>query len=128
MSQENVEVIRELWDAYARGDFDRVLALCDPHLVSLTLEEGPLYGIDAARANYDRWKDAWEQPEITVQEVVGAGDQVFVMARFRARGRASGVEVDANLYEVYAMRGRKVLRVDEFSDRAEALEAAGISE
>ena len=57
-----------------------------------------------------------------------AGDHVFVAARFRARGRASGVEVEARLHEVYAMRNRKVLRVDEFSDRAAALEAAGLSQ
>jgi hypothetical protein len=68
-----VEVIRELWNAYGRGDFDHVLSLCDPHIVSLTLEEGPLYGSDAVRANYERWKDAWKQPEITVVEAFGKG-------------------------------------------------------
>jgi hypothetical protein len=45
-----------------------------------------------------------------------------------AHFRASGVVVEARLYEVYAMRNRKILRVDEFSDRAAALEAAGLSE
>ena len=33
MSQENVEIVRELWDAYSRGDFDRVVALSDPYVV-----------------------------------------------------------------------------------------------
>jgi ketosteroid isomerase-like protein len=94
----------------------------------ISLEEGPLYGSDAVRENYERWKEAWEGSETTVEEVIGAGDHVFVMARFRARGRASGVEVEARLYEVYTMRNRKILRVDEFSERAEALEAAGLRE
>jgi Ketosteroid isomerase-related protein len=128
MSQENVEVIRELWDAYARGDFDHVLTLCDPHVVLVSLEEGALYGEDAVRSNYERWIEAWDAPQITVEEIFGAGDQVFVMARFRARGRASGASVDSRLYEVYSLRNRKLIRVDEFGERASALEAAGLSE
>jgi ketosteroid isomerase-like protein len=51
---------------------------------------------------------------------------VFVAARFRASGRASGVEVDTCLYEVYTVRDGKVLRIDEYAHRAEALEAAGL--
>ena len=70
MSQENVEVVRELWDAYSRGDLDRVLALSDPYVVLVSLEEGPLYGSDAVRANYARWMEAWEEePETTVEEI-----------------------------------------------------------
>ena len=49
-----MEVVRELWDAYSRGDFDRVIALSDPAVVLVSLEEGPLYGSDAVRANYAR--------------------------------------------------------------------------
>jgi hypothetical protein len=60
ISEENVAVIRELWDAYACGDVERVLEFCDPHVVMITLEEGPLYGVDAARRNHERWKEAWE--------------------------------------------------------------------
>ena len=61
MSQENVEVVRELWDAYSRGDFDHVIALTDPYVVLVSLEEGPLYGPDAVRANYARSMEAWEE-------------------------------------------------------------------
>jgi ketosteroid isomerase-like protein len=50
MSRKNVEIVRDLWDAYSRGEIDRVIALCDPYVVLVTLEEGPLYGSDAVRA------------------------------------------------------------------------------
>jgi ketosteroid isomerase-like protein len=103
MSQENVEVVRELWDAYSRGDFDHVLALSDPYVVMVSLEEGPLCGADAVRENYERWQEAWEEPETAVEEVIGTGDQVVVMARFQGRGRSSGVTVEQRLYEVYTL-------------------------
>jgi ketosteroid isomerase-like protein len=51
-----------------------------------------------------------------------------VVAHHHGRGRASGVEVDTRFYEVYALREGKVLRVDEYTDRAEALEAVGLRE
>ncbi len=38
MAQENVKVVRELWDAYSRGDFDRVIALTDPYVAQ---RQGP---------------------------------------------------------------------------------------
>jgi ketosteroid isomerase-like protein len=129
MSRENVEIVRELWEAYSRGDIERVIALSDPYVVLVTLEEGPLYGPDAVRANYARWMEAWrEEPETTVEEVIGNGDHVVVIACFRGRGRGSGVRVAERLYEVYTLRNGRVLRVDEFSDRDQALEAVGLSE
>ena len=128
MSEENVEVVREAWVAYSRGDYDRVAGFHDPHIVVVTLEDGAVYGNDDVLANYERWDEAWEEAETTLEEVIGQGDRVFLTARFHARGRASGVEIDTRLYEVYTVRDGKVLRIDEYADRAEALEAAGLRE
>jgi ketosteroid isomerase-like protein len=65
---------------------------------------------------------------VTVEEIIDAGDQVVVVAHHQGRGRASGVDVDTRFYEVYTLREGKVSRVDEYTDRTEALEAAGLSE
>ena len=128
MSQENEEIVREAFDAYCRGDYDRVAGFHDPHIVVVTVEDGAVYGNDDVLANYERWNEAWEGTETTIEEVIGHGDRVFLAVRFHARGRASGVEVDTRLYEVYTLRDGKVLRIDEYEHRADALEAAGLSE
>lgn len=128
MAQENVEVVRKVWDAYSRGDLDQIMGFSDPYVVMISLEEGPLYGFNAVRENYRRWKEAWAEAETTVEEIIGAGDRVFVVARFRGRGEASGIEVGACLYEVYTMRDGTILRVDEFREREQAVEAAGLRE
>ena len=128
MSQENVEIVREAWDAYSRGDYDRVGEFHDPHIVVVTLEDGVVYGNDAVLANYKRWNEAWEGADTTLEEVIGRGDRVFLMVRFQGRGRASGIEIDNRHYEVYTLRDGKVLRIDEYEQRAKALEAAGLSE
>ena len=128
MSQENEEIVREAWDTYSRRDYDRVAGFHDPHIVVITLEDGAVYGNDAVIANYKRWHEAWETAETTLEEVVGHGDRMFLAVRFHGRGRASGIEVEERLYEIYMLRDGKVLRIDEYEGRAEALEAAGLSE
>ena len=53
------------------------------------------------------------------------GDRVVVTVRFRARGRGSGIEVDARLYDLFTLRDGKIVRMDQFAEQSEALEAVG---
>ena len=130
MSQENVEVVRRAfaYEVYGRGDRAEAEAIFDPYVVMKPTEEGPSYGLDAVRDNFEHWREAWDELEVRVEEVIDAGDRVLLTAHHRGRGQGSGVEVDTRFYEVYMLRDGKVVRVDEFSDRAEALEAAGLRE
>ncbi len=85
-------------------------------------------GVDAIRQNFERWRDAWEELEVAVEEVIDAGDRVFLTAHHRGRGRRSGVDIDTRLYAVYTLRGGRIVREDEYAERAEALEAVGLGE
>jgi ketosteroid isomerase-like protein len=76
----------------------------------------------------ERWASAFEELTVTFEEIIDAGDQVLVVAHHQGRGRKSGVTVDTRFYEVYTLREGKVSRVDEYTEREEALEAAGLSE
>jgi ketosteroid isomerase-like protein len=66
--------------------------------------------------------------EMTSEEIIDAGDHLIHAILFRGRGRGSGVEVEGRFFQVYTFRDGKTVRWEEFSDRAEALEAAGLSE
>jgi ketosteroid isomerase-like protein len=130
MSEENVELVRRAfaYEVYGLGDRAEGEAIFDPFVVMNPTEEGPSYGLDAIRDNFEHWKVAWEELDVTIEELIDAGDRVFLTAHHRGRGRGSGVEVDTRLYSLYTLRDGKVLRVDEYADRAEALEAAGLAE
>jgi uncharacterized protein len=91
-------------------------------------DEGSFYGRDAMRDDIERWASAFDELTVTVEEVIDAGDQVVLVAHHQGRGRKSGVEVDARFYEVYTLHEGKISRVDEFNERAEALQAAGLEE
>jgi ketosteroid isomerase-like protein len=130
MSEENVEIVRRAfaYEVYGVGDRAEAEAIFDPNFVMNPTEEGLSYGLDAMQSKWERWTGAWDELEVTAEEFIDAGDRVLVTAYHRGRGRGSGLEVGTRFYELYTLRDGKVVRVDEFTDRPEALEAAGLSE
>jgi ketosteroid isomerase-like protein len=122
MSQENVEVVRR----FLVVDLDDLLPFVDPDIVWNPVEESSARGPEAVRASTERWKSEWDDYELTPEEFVDMGDRVVATVRFRARGRVSGIEVDARLYDVFTLRDGKIVRMDQFTEQSEALEAAGL--
>jgi ketosteroid isomerase-like protein len=124
MSQENVEIVRR----FLVVDVDEALTYADSGIVWNPVEESSTQGHDAVRASLARWKGEWDDYELMPEEFVDRGDRVVVTVRLRGRGRGSGVEVDARFYDVYTLGDGKIVRMDQFTERSEALEAVGRSE
>jgi ketosteroid isomerase-like protein len=122
MSHENVEIVRR----FLRVDVDEALTYADPGIVWNPIEELPTQGHDAVRASLARWKAEWDDYKLMPEEFVDMGDSVVVTVRLGGRGRGSGVEIDARFYDLYTLRDGKIVRMDQFTDRSEALEAVGL--
>jgi ketosteroid isomerase-like protein len=123
MSQENVEIVRRFLSA----EVDEAMPYADPEIVWNPIEELPTRGHEAVRASLDHWKAEWEDYEVVPEEFVDSGDRVVATVCLRGRGRGSGIPIDARFYDVYTLRDGKIVRMDQFSERSEALEAAGLS-
>jgi ketosteroid isomerase-like protein len=128
MSQENVDVVRRSVEAYARGDVIAALADAHPEIAWNPFEEIPTRGLDAVRAHLARWESDWEELKTTPEEFIDAGERVLATVRFNGRGSASGVEVEARSYAVYTLRDGKIMAMEEFIERTDALVAAGLRE
>jgi ketosteroid isomerase-like protein len=128
MSRENVEVVREFTAAYLRGAFDEALAHLAPDLVYEVGQELPARNPSEVRAMWERWESDWEELETVPEESIDAGDHVVVAIRYSGRGRASGIAVEDRQFEVHTLRDGQIVRKVEFSDRSEALGAAGVAE
>jgi ketosteroid isomerase-like protein len=138
MSQKNVEIVRELFAAVARRDAEAVLSLYDPevewdgsrHRWSEVMEGEPVFrGHEALRRWARSYYENWERLEDNIEELIDAGDQVVSIVTTRARGRASGVDVEwKHNAGVWTIREGRITRIVWFPSRAEALEAAGLSE
>jgi ketosteroid isomerase-like protein len=85
-------------------------------------------GLDAVKRQYAAWVESY--PDLTVEplEARGKDDKVFLWVRFSGHGGGSGAPVEMELAHVLTMRDGRAARIAEYSDRAEALRAAGLAE
>src|SRR2546421_12906955 len=132
MSQENVEVVRRLWNAVERRDDQAVYALYDPAIVlksgnvgPLELGGGPYHGHDGVRQFFRNWLESFETFQTKAETFTEAGNEVVVGYRVSGRGKGSGVDVEMSRWNVYGIRNGLVNRVEIFDTKAEALEAVG---
>jgi ketosteroid isomerase-like protein len=80
------------------------------------------------RRYFERWLDSWDDFRVVPTELRESGEDVFVAFAMNGRGRGSGVEVTREGFQVWHFRDGRGARIDEYVDRADALEAAGLSE
>jgi ketosteroid isomerase-like protein len=139
MSQENVEIVRGLYDAFAEGDNESPFDVYDAEIKwdvsGLQSSWGsmgfdPVYhGHDGVRRFWRQWLEAWRAIEFDLRELADCGDSVLATIYQRNVGRESGIEVEQGTWwQVWTLRDGKVLTVKHFQDRAQALEAAGLRE
>jgi ketosteroid isomerase-like protein len=83
-------------------------------------------GIEAVRQQVGRWVEAYPDLQVEPLEIQTSGDKAFVWVRFSGHGAESGVPIDMELAHIVTVKGGKVLRVEEYSDRADGLKAAGL--
>jgi ketosteroid isomerase-like protein len=132
MSQENVEVVRQWWEAWEAEDLSRGLALMDDGLVTRRLApmpdpgtwQGPEGLLDVAA----EWVDTFDEFAMTGEDFTDAGDHVVVRVEQEGRGSDSRVPVTATFWFVFGVRNGRVVTLDMYSARAEALAAVGLRE
>jgi ketosteroid isomerase-like protein len=133
MSQENVEIARQLFSAVAQRDFGRLLDLTDPevewHSFFALGEEGGVYrGHSGLRRYVSDLNDAWEVVRPEIDGGVGAGEVVLLVGRVEYRGRGSGAGAEEKAGWVVKFRGGRVILFRAFREPELVLEAAGMSE
>jgi ketosteroid isomerase-like protein len=131
MSQENVEIVRRIYDGWSRGDFSVGTNLMAPdfewHQHAEAVEPGSHRGAAIGGA-ITKIFEVYEDFRVGPEEYSDAGDQVVVTARVQATGKGSGVELDVRYSFVWTVRGGKLAELAVFLDRSQALGAAGLRE
>ena len=134
MSRENVEAVLEQIDALNRRDADAFVERTSPDIEW----EDSVFWSEHARiyrgeAELREWfnqavLEPWGSLHLEVEEITEAGDdRVFVGGRLTTRGKGSGVETQVRGWSVVWLTNGKISSPEVFLDRAEALEAAGLS-
>jgi ketosteroid isomerase-like protein len=130
MSKENVEIVLDAYSRYNAGETVPELWFWHPDAEYHAAREDPdsavHRGIEAIRKQFASWLEAYPDLRVEILEAEGIGDQVFLWVRFIGHGAASGIPLEMELAHVYTLRDGKAVRVVEYMDRNEALEAAGL--
>lgn len=142
MSQQNVESARRMFAELGSSGFrnvDQVEGLlsdaalsefCDPRVewvpVSQSLLAVETYqGYEGVRRFWADFLSTWNEFSIVPEEMLDAGDQVAVVMRMA--GRMDDIEIDELWSSLLTFRDGRVIRIQGFSSRDGALEAAGLS-
>jgi ketosteroid isomerase-like protein len=133
MSQENVELLHQAFDAFNRRDLDAYLALGDPELefISYWMQVeggGPYRGHDGVRDWWERLFDVFPDFTGEIEEVRDLGDRTIARVRVHAHGVESDAPMTQTMWLVAEWRHKKAIWWHFVSSEAEALEAAGLSE
>jgi len=134
VSQENVEVVRRAFQAFADRGLDAMAEFWDPDIVWRAAEGaiddiGEMHGQVAVRRYMEDWIDTFDDYKVVVEELRDVGDdRVLSIQRVKGRAKLSGVEIELRYASVNTVRDGKALRVREYLSVEDAFKTVGLEE
>jgi ketosteroid isomerase-like protein len=133
MSQENVELVRQIYAQWARGNMWAGVETFDTEIVFESFmpdanDRVVAHGPDEIEAFMREFLAQWANYRLIGEEFRAVGTKVFVAGRQAARGKQSGAEVEQPMHSVWTFRGGRVVGLRFTPFHEEALEAVGLSE
>ena len=132
MSEENVALIRGIYDGFAAGDVAAVLGAMSPGIVWNEAENfpyadgNPYVGPQAvAEGVFARCIGEWDGFAVTVEEILDAGDTIVALGRYSGTYKATGRSMNAQLAHVWRIEGGKAARFQQYADTLQAGQAIG---
>lgn len=126
MSEENVELLREMFEAWNRGDYDAARGFFDPDVeaeCSLGTDLDGTYSGHAGIAKLMRFWGAFGTFRSDIERYMPVGDAVVMLLNHHATGKSSGIDVETSNWQAFTIRNRRIVWYGIFSTEARALEA-----
>ena len=131
-NKQTKQLVDQFYDALGRGDLDAVLDLCDPNVEVYKSPEVvaviPPRGREEVRKYLASWLETWDAYRPEPQELRESDDQVVSFVHLRARGKGSRFDIEEDVADVFRIENGKITSIRLYLGRAQALEAAGLSE
>jgi len=130
MSQENVKIAKDFYDAYNARNSDALDRLLHPEAEITTLSARGGLGGDWSRGTtrqyFEQLEEAWTGLRIEIEEYREVGERVVALGVARGAGTSSHVELTGNFAAVLLIRDAQIVLVDSYSNWEDALEAAAV--
>jgi ketosteroid isomerase-like protein len=134
MSQENVEIVRGIYEDMNRRNWAAVLGVVDEDVALVVHESvGPDAGVFRGREAAGRWFGEWflafdKDYNFKLEEIRSVGDRIFVVAQHHGHGRSSGADVRQVNAQLLRLHEGKVVEMELYGSPNEALGALGLEE
>ena len=130
MSQQTVDLVRTVNDAWRRSDWDTVAAYLDPDVLIRTDPRWPeqrLYGREAVMAWYRGTLESMG-PDLRIEKIIDLGDRALARKCWFIRGHHSGAQGEMRYSELNTYREGRMILSELFLDHDQALKAVGLKE
>jgi ketosteroid isomerase-like protein len=136
MSQENVEIMREMFalvnERGVQAATEAFGDLLDPEFelqeASNVPDRESHSGRDAFIANMAKLEESFEELKLEPIEFVDLGDKLVVVVSIAGRGRAGGAPVEMTIAQLWSLRDGKAVSLRDYATKAEAVDAARVRE
>jgi ketosteroid isomerase-like protein len=135
VEERNVQLLMDGLDAFSRGDLRESLGSMHPDIewhVAFRLPDLPLpkdvyRGRDEVEVLWKQFRSAWDEMTVRVEEILYVDEsRVMARARFRGRGKESGVEVDRLVFYAFRIQDELLIYCRAFDDEASARADLGL--
>ena len=123
MSQENLEMIRGMYDAFSKGDVPKVLGQMDQGIEwneaenFIYADRSPYVGPQAILEGvFMRLGTEWEGFTVRPEEWLNAGNHIVVLGTYSGQHKESGRELRAQFAHIWGVRGGRVVRFQQYTD------------
>jgi ketosteroid isomerase-like protein len=122
------DTIYAAYEAWSSRDIDALLDVVHPDaearpILGANIGASVYRGHDGLRHWFKDLHQEWESFQTRVTRIDERGDRALLTIDVHARGRASGVVIEGDMYHVVQIRDGRILRLEAFRDRPEAMRA-----
>jgi len=131
MSQENIKVVKSIYQAFEQNDIPAVFNLFDPAIEWIAAENSPAaagspyHGLDEVREGVlMRIATGYEVFIIKVDELLDAGDKVIMLGYYLGTKKETGKQFKAQVAHIWTIAGGKAIKFQQYTDTLQLAEAS----
>jgi ketosteroid isomerase-like protein len=130
MSQDNITLIKSLYEVFGRGDIPAVLDCFDPTIEWIAADNSPLadrspyHGVHEVREQVFRRVVADFDVTIEVDELFDAGEKVVMLGFYHGVRKATGKRFRAQAAHIWTIAAGKVAKFQQYTDTYQLAESA----
>ena|SRR5207244_2639710 len=130
LSASDVETLQAAYEAFARGDVEALVSMCDTDIEVHEEPELPdsrtWHGHEGARQYFAEGQARWSEFDAQPSEFRVLDDAtIVVLGVERGRGSLSGADVESEFGHVYRFQRGRIVSARFYFDQTRALDAAG---